>query len=127
VASSLRRITSSFRSLRSNSIYNKISFDQKKDNNFYGNLGYIFVVKFYVMKKWQVILSFIFLFLVASASPLHAQCSICTKTTSQLGEKPARGMNSGIIYLMFAPFAIAVFIGIRWWKQEKAIMEEEEE
>jgi hypothetical protein len=84
-------------------------------------------MKFHLMKKWQVILSFIFLFLVASAPFLHAQCSICTKTTSQLGEKPARGMNSGILYLMFAPLAIAAFIGIRWWKQEKANMEEEGE
>jgi hypothetical protein len=102
-------------------------FNQKKDNNFCGNFDYIFAVKFYLMKKWQVILSFIFLFLIASAESLQAQCSICTKTVSQLGEKPAQGMNSGILYLMFAPFAIAVFIGIRWWKQEKAIMKEEEE
>ncbi|HEY6977813.1 MAG TPA: hypothetical protein VH396_16050 [Chitinophagaceae bacterium] len=79
------------------------------------------------MKKWQVILSFIFLSLLLTARPAYTQCSICTKTASQLGEKPARGMNSGIIYLMFAPFAIAVFIGIRWWKQEKALMEENEE
>ena len=88
-------------------------------------LDYIFALKFYVMKKWQVILSFIILFLIASAPALYAQCSICTKTTSQLGEKPAEGMNSGILYLMFAPLAIAAFIGIRWWKQEKAVMEEE--
>jgi hypothetical protein len=79
-----------------------------------------------MMKKWQVILSFIFLLCVASIQPSHAQCSICTKTTSQLGEQPARGMNSGILYLMFAPLAIATFIGIRWWKREKAIMDEEE-
>jgi hypothetical protein len=89
-------------------------------------LDYIFALKFYVMKKWQVILSFIILFLIAFAPALHAQCSICTKTTSQLGEKPAEGMNSGILYLMFAPLAIAAFIGIRWWKQEKAVMEEDE-
>ena len=32
-----------------------------------------------------------------------AQCSICTKTTQQLGEKPAKSLNSGILYLAFAP------------------------
>ena len=79
------------------------------------------------MKKWQVISFFIFLFLIASDLSILAQCSICTKTASQLGEKPAQGMNSGILYLMFAPFAVAVFIGIRWWKQEKATLKEEEE
>jgi hypothetical protein len=45
-----------------------------------------------------------------------AQCSICTKTAQQLGEKPAKGLNSGILYLAFAPFAIAAYVGYRWWK-----------
>jgi hypothetical protein len=103
------------------------SFIQQKDNNFYSNLGNIFAVKFHLMKKWQVILSFIFLFSISAIQPAYTQCSICTKTVSQLGEKPARGMNSGILYLMFAPLAIATFIGFRWWKHEKAMMEEEDQ
>ena len=45
-----------------------------------------------------------------------AQCAMCTKTAQQLGEKPAQGLNSGILYLMLAPFAIIGFIGYRWWK-----------
>ena len=49
----------------------------------------------------------------------YAQCSVCTKTASQLGEKPAQGMNSAILYLMLAPFAIVGFIGYRWWKGNK--------
>lgn len=77
------------------------------------------------MKKWQVIIALIFIFTVFSVNMLPAQCSICTKTASQLGEKPAKGMNSGIIYLMLAPFAIAGYIGFRWWKREQAVMEEE--
>ncbi len=46
----------------------------------------------------------------------HAQCAMCTKTAQQLGEKPAMGLNQGILYLMLAPFAIVGFIGFRWWK-----------
>lgn len=49
-----------------------------------------------------------------------AQCSICTKTAQQLGEKPAKGMNSGILYLAFAPFAIIGYVGFRWWKGHKS-------
>ena len=45
-----------------------------------------------------------------------AQCSICTKTAQQLGEKPAKGMNGGILYLAFAPFAIVGYVSYRWWK-----------
>jgi len=51
---------------------------------------------------------------------VQAQCSICTKTAQQLGEKPAKGMNSGILYLAFMPLAIIGFIGYRWWKSEQA-------
>jgi len=53
--------------------------------------------------------------------PLHteAQCSMCTKTAQQLGEKPAQGLNSGIIYLMLTPLAIMGIIAFRWWKNEK--------
>jgi hypothetical protein len=49
-----------------------------------------------------------------------AQCSICTKTAQQLGEGPAKGMNTGILYLAFLPFAIIGVIGFRWWKNNKA-------
>jgi len=50
---------------------------------------------------------------------LMAQCSMCTKTAQQLGEKPAQGLNSGILYLMFAPFVIVGFIAFRWWRNNK--------
>jgi hypothetical protein len=45
-----------------------------------------------------------------------AQCSICTRTAQQMGERPAKALNTGILYLAAAPLAIAGFIGYRWWK-----------
>ena len=48
-----------------------------------------------------------------------AQCSICTRTAQQLGEGPAKDLNAGILYLAFAPVAIAVYIGYRWFKSHK--------
>ena len=68
------------------------------------------------MKKF---LLFIFTLLISMAS--FAQCAMCTKTAQQMGEKPAQGLNSGILYLMMAPFAIVGFIGWRWWKNNKAV------
>ena len=59
------------------------------------------------------------------AATADAQCAVCTKTSMQLGEKPAQGMNSAILYLMFMPFAIVGFIGYRWWKSNKKLEEEE--
>ena len=59
------------------------------------------------------------------ANQLLAQCSICTKTATQLGEGPAASLNSAIIYLAIAPFAIVGYFGWRWWKNEKKVIEEE--
>ncbi len=54
-----------------------------------------------------------------------AQCSICTKTAQQLGEGPAKSLNGGILYLMSAPLLIMGYVGFRWWKREKKVMEME--
>jgi len=70
------------------------------------------------MKKWVLILFFIIYYSLLPGST-SAQCSICTRTAQQLGEKPAQGMNSGILYLAFAPFAIVGYIGFRWWKNNR--------
>jgi hypothetical protein len=58
---------------------------------------------------------------VFSVQLVHAQCSICTKTASQLGDGPASALNSAIIYLAAAPFAVMGYIGWRWWKNEKGL------
>jgi hypothetical protein len=50
---------------------------------------------------------------------MQAQCSICTKTASQLGEDAARGLNAGILYLAAAPFLVVGYIGYRWWKNNR--------
>jgi hypothetical protein len=70
------------------------------------------------MKKCGLILLFITLYSLLTIDSL-AQCSICTKTAQQLGEGPAKGLNSGILYLAFAPFAIVGFVAYRWWKNNK--------
>jgi hypothetical protein len=68
-------------------------------------------------KRWILVL---LVTLLSCSESLIAQCSICTKTASQLGDGPASSLNSAIIYLAFAPFAIVGFIGYKWWKREKA-------
>ena len=78
------------------------------------------------MKHILNILLVLFLVLFISTAA-QAQCAVCTKTASQLGEKPAQGMNSAILYLMMTPFAIVGFIGYRWWKGNKKLEEEEQQ
>lgn len=79
------------------------------------------------MKKVLFMLVVLFFFQLMMTTDLLAQCSICTKTASQLGEKPAQGLNSGILYLMAMPLTIAGYVGFRWWKREKAFIKSEEE
>jgi hypothetical protein len=68
------------------------------------------------MKK--VLFTLFILFIVIQ---VQAQCSICTKTASQLGEGPAKGLNFGILYLMLTPLGLMGIIGYRWWKREKQV------
>jgi hypothetical protein len=69
------------------------------------------------MKKLMVLL--MVLFFLSGANAAFSQCSICTKTAQQLGEKPAKALNSGIVYLAATPLAILAVIGFRWWKSNK--------
>jgi hypothetical protein len=71
------------------------------------------------MKKSALLYVLIFCSLFLISHSLGAQCSICTKTAQQLGEKPAAGLNSGIMYLAFFPFAIVGYIGYKWWQKNK--------
>ncbi len=71
------------------------------------------------MRRKVLILIFSFFLLQSLSVELSAQCSVCTKTAQQMGEQPAKGMNSGIIYLAAMPLALVGFISFRWWKNNK--------
>jgi len=68
------------------------------------------------MKKRIILVAVCFIFFLVFFQSLSAQCSICTKTAQQLGEKPAKGLNAGIIYLASTPFLIAGYVFYRWKK-----------
>jgi hypothetical protein len=73
------------------------------------------------VKKILVVISISLVLIIALPQLAGAQCSICTKTAQQLGEKPAKGLNAGIIYLAFAPLAIGGYLSYRWWKSNKPV------
>jgi hypothetical protein len=70
------------------------------------------------MKKFLVA-SWMMIMLSFGLNEVKAQCSICSRTVQQLGEKPARALNTGILYLAAAPLLIAGFIGFKWWKSNR--------
>ncbi|HEU4553449.1 MAG TPA: hypothetical protein VFS25_11465 [Chitinophaga sp.] len=61
----------------------------------------------------------IFLLVLLYSAPLMAQCSLCTKTAQQLGEGPAKGLNSGILYLALMPLLIIGVLAFRWWRSNR--------
>lgn len=68
------------------------------------------------MRRFLFILALLF---ALHAGPVQAQCSICTRTAQQMGERPAKALNGGILYLAAMPFLIFSYIGYRWWKQNR--------
>jgi hypothetical protein len=73
------------------------------------------------MKKQILIVCFLIGFFLFSGHPTKAQCSICTKTAQQLGEKPAKGLNTAILYLAATPFLIAGYVYFRWKKSNNSL------
>ena len=71
------------------------------------------------MKKVVLTTLILIYLLLLIGDPAAAQCSICTKTAQQLGEGPAKGLNSAILYLAFFPLLLIGFVGYRWWKINK--------
>ena len=69
------------------------------------------------MKNKIFLLLFLVIAITVFSTSAEAQCSICTRTAQQLGEKPAKSLNFGILYLAAAPLAICGFLGYRWYKR----------
>lgn len=59
------------------------------------------------------------LLVILNSVALMAQCSICTKTAQQLGEKTGTGLNYAILYLAAFPLTALGIIGYKWWKRNR--------
>jgi UPF0716 family protein affecting phage T7 exclusion len=66
--------------------------------------------------KFILLLTLVLTITLLISHELYAQCSICTRTAQQLGERPAKALNTGVLYLAAAPLMIAGFIAYRWLK-----------
>ncbi|CAN5264400.1 hypothetical protein BH20BAC1_BH20BAC1_22600 [soil metagenome] len=72
----------------------------------------------FCMKKFLFIF-IISVFLTFLAQVTVAQCSICSKSVQQMGDKPAKGFNTGIIYMMLVPYIAIGVVGYKWWKSNR--------
>lgn len=74
------------------------------------------------MKIRKLFFTALFAAVLLAAADASAQCSICTKTAQQLGEKPAKALNAGIVYLAATPLLIIGIIGFRWYRANRDIL-----
>lgn len=80
------------------------------------------------MKKrfFAIVLTLMFLF---SGVNLFSQCAMCERnaeTSLENGDTQAKGLNSGIMYLMVMPYLLVGGIGYYWYAQKKKAGEENE-
>jgi hypothetical protein len=69
------------------------------------------------MQRFYLLVFIFAIVLTLGSVNVQAQCSICTRTAQQLGEKPAKGLNAGIIYLAFTPLLLIGFIGYKVYRK----------
>ncbi|MES2808704.1 MAG: hypothetical protein V4619_08780 [Bacteroidota bacterium] len=58
--------------------------------------------------------------LAGSVTTVSAQCAMCTATVesnAKSGDTTALGLNSGIMYLLAAPYIAIVVVGLIWYKK----------
>jgi dolichol kinase len=64
----------------------------------------------------------IFFLVISILSVLDAfsQCAVCKTTiASSADNKSAEGLNGGILYLAAMPLVFMLFIGYKWYRQNK--------
>lgn len=67
-----------------------------------------------------VFIIFIFSFTVFSAFEAGAQCSMCAMSAEnsvQNGNTQGKGLNTGILYLLAAPYLAIAAVGFIWYKK----------
>jgi len=62
----------------------------------------------------------VFSLMICSVVPVKAQCAMCSatvETSSQDGSNKVNGLNSGIMYLLAAPYIAVAVVGYIWYKK----------
>ncbi len=71
----------------------------------------------------SILFSIVVLFALYKPAPLAAQCAMCKQGVESATQDPAnktgRGLNSGIMYLLAAPYLVAGGAAYLWYRNRK--------
>ncbi len=74
------------------------------------------------MKNRLIKILLLFFALSFTAPEAPAQCAMCRLTTEsnlRSGDTVARGINTGILYMLALPYLMVGTIGYIWWRNRK--------
>lgn len=72
------------------------------------------------MKKVIYFILFVLVLSASNVTAVSAQCAMCTINAEQgtkNGNTQAKGINSGVIYLMVIPYILIAGLGVLWYKK----------
>jgi hypothetical protein len=75
-----------------------------------------------MMRRFLFHLSFVVMLLLAVNFETSAQCALCKSTAESSlkeGSTQAKGLNTGILYLLVMPYILVGGIGYWWYTQRK--------
>lgn len=64
------------------------------------------------------------LLLLCQNATVLAQCPMCkgaAEANLREGGTAALGLNTGILYLLFVPYAIVLLLGYLWWRNNRKV------
>lgn len=82
------------------------------------------------MKRTLLLLIFVLTLAVAFHFSSSAQCSLCkssAESSLKEGDKQAKGLNAGIMYLLVMPYLLVGGIGYYWYANQKKQRQQSEE
>lgn len=72
--------------------------------------------------KNKYVFCLVLIFVLISISTIDAQCPMCKKAVEsgmKEGSKVAKGLNTGILYLLSLPYLAVGTVGFIWWRKHK--------
>ncbi len=76
-----------------------------------------------ITKSFKYVIFWVVLLLLGGAVDINAQCAMCKSavesTLSNGRNMSAVGLNTGILYLLIAPYLLVAAVGFLWYRASK--------